>query len=263
MREALSAILAAGNTRLVVVSGRWTQDLPPLLGIDPLPEIWGSHGWERLLPDGSYEHAELDAAARQGIAEARAWVRIAGISRSLRVQAGQHRAALARSGAARDRCRCGYSVLAQWQPLAERSGLDPHQFDGGIELRAPGRTKGFAIQTILAEMGPGAFAAYLGDDKTDEDAFVALSGSGLGALVRDELRDPTAQLWLRPPDELLAFLAFWQRAMHDMSCRPRATAAIRDPFDTQALCYAQRKNSSIVQIIGTATGYIIGAATYI
>jgi trehalose-phosphatase len=46
VREALAAILSAGHTRLVVVTGRATRDLLPLLRLNPGPEIWGSHGWE-------------------------------------------------------------------------------------------------------------------------------------------------------------------------------------------------------------------------
>ena len=37
--EILDAIMEAGYTRVVLVSGRWTQDLLPLLGLKQLPEI--------------------------------------------------------------------------------------------------------------------------------------------------------------------------------------------------------------------------------
>ena len=50
---ALEDIVQAGGTRVVLVSGRPAEDLPPLLPLTQRPEIWGAHGWERLLPDGS------------------------------------------------------------------------------------------------------------------------------------------------------------------------------------------------------------------
>src|SRR5256885_2007083 len=43
------------NTRVVLISGRAATELLFLSGIHPHPEIWGSHGSERLHPDGSYE----------------------------------------------------------------------------------------------------------------------------------------------------------------------------------------------------------------
>jgi trehalose-6-phosphatase len=82
-------------------------------------------------------------------------------------------------------------------------------FDGGLELRAPGKNKGDAVNAILAETGPGVPAAYLGDDQTDEDAFRAIKGKGLAILVRPELRPTLADVWLRPPDELGRFLRDW------------------------------------------------------
>src|SRR5205809_1593737 len=52
--ELLSKIMRH-RTRVVLVSGRAATELVFLSGIHPHPEIWGSHGSERLLPDGSYE----------------------------------------------------------------------------------------------------------------------------------------------------------------------------------------------------------------
>ncbi len=51
--------------------------------------------------------------------------------------------------------------------------------------------------------------AYLGDDRTDEDAFCALQGRGLNVLVRRERRPTAADLWLEPPEDLLWFLRHW------------------------------------------------------
>jgi hypothetical protein len=82
-------------------------------------------------------------------------------------------------------------------------------FDGGLELRAPGKNKGDAVSAILAESGPDFAAAYLGDDQTDENAFRAIKGRGLSILVRPEPRPTMADMWLRPPDELGRFLRDW------------------------------------------------------
>jgi trehalose-6-phosphatase len=62
----------------------------------------------------------------------------------------------------------------------------------------------------LLEQEPGGIpAAYLGDDLTDEDAFVAVGDGGYSILVRNEVRPSCAQFWLCPPEELLTFLDNW------------------------------------------------------
>lgn len=63
------------------------------------------------------------------------------------------------------------------------------------------------LHEILQERGGDAYPAYVGDDVTDEDAFRALAGVGVGILVSDTER-PTAATWrLRDTDEVREFLA--------------------------------------------------------
>jgi trehalose-phosphatase len=82
-------------------------------------------------------------------------------------------------------------------------------FDGGLELRSIDRTKGTAVAEMLEQEPDGIMAAYLGDDLTDEDAFVAVGDRGYSILVRNEVRPSCAQFWLCPPAELLKFLDDW------------------------------------------------------
>jgi len=206
--ERLDAIMADRRTRLVLISGRWTRDLLPLLTLQRRPEIWGSHGWEQLKPDGGYAVAPIREDTLRRLLEADELERrIEALGgRCERKPAGfavhwrglpTERIAEIRSG-----------VFEKWMEDALHRSLVWHDFDGGIELRAPGRTKGYVVDTLLAEE-PDAPAAYLGDDNTDEDAFRAIKGRGLGVLVRPEFRPTEADLWLRPPDELLDFLGHW------------------------------------------------------
>lgn len=64
---------------MVLITGRWTKDLIPLLGLQQPPEIWGSHGWERLKLDGTYEIAKLDEHFLEGLVEADAWIEEMGL----------------------------------------------------------------------------------------------------------------------------------------------------------------------------------------
>jgi len=208
VRELLAAILATGKTRLVVVTGRPCHDLVRLLGIDPHPEIWGCHGWEQLRPDGTRELGRISPAARDALEQSRRWAETAGFARCCEIKpvsTAIHWRGLPESVAHDLRRR----ALAAWQPLAEAGGLQLHDFDGGLELRVPGRDKGTAVRRILDDTAADSAIAYLGDDLTDEDAFRVLSGRALTVLVRNEPRPTAAAFWLRPPEELIAFLQSW------------------------------------------------------
>jgi trehalose-phosphatase len=226
VRERLDALQDAGCCRLVLVTGRECAALLGLLGLSRPPEVWGSHGGERLFPDGRRESLAPDAAQAAGLDEARRQVRDLGLEASLEAKPGClafHLRALA-PAAARD---ARQQVAAAWSGLAGAAGLALHAFDGGLELRLPGADKGRALRTILEETPPGAAVFYLGDDLTDEDAFSALGERGVGVLVRPEPRASRAAWRLKPPDELLAFLDAFRLACLPASL-PCSPASGRD-----------------------------------
>ena len=99
-------------------------------------------------------------------------------------------------------------------PHTFHTGLLVADFEGGVELRLRSANKGDVVRTVLNEVSPDVPMAYLGDDKTDEEAFRVLNGRGLTVLVRPKHRFTAAQTWLRPPEELVHFLTTWIR-----SCR--------------------------------------------
>jgi trehalose 6-phosphate phosphatase len=209
--EVLSELLETGSTRIVLISGRAAQDLVPLLGLERLPEIWASHGWEHLMPDGTCEMLTMEESARRGLADALDWVRDSG----LMPYCEQKPASLALHWRGLPAVVAGEiraKAAKQWSSLVQGRGLTLHEFDGGIELRVEGRDKGDAVATILSEMGDDAVLAYLGDDLTDEDAFRTLKGKGLSVLVRPEFRPTDADVWLQPPEELIEFLTSWTDA---------------------------------------------------
>ncbi|GBE14547.1 MAG TPA: trehalose-phosphatase [Proteobacteria bacterium] len=208
VREVLEKILESGGCRVVLISGRWTKDLPPLLGLKKLPEIWGSHGLERFFPNGHYEVAALSDKEVRGLAEAKDLVNKAGLGHHSEQKPGclaLHWRGLDEN--ARDRLIS--RIEDKLAPLARKTGLVLKEFDGGLELRSPGRNKGDAVRTVLSEEGLETVCAYLGDDLTDEDAFKAVEGRGLGILVRKQWRSTAAAAWLKPPEELIRFLERW------------------------------------------------------
>jgi trehalose 6-phosphate phosphatase len=208
----LDAIIETGQTRLVIVSGRWIKSLVPLLDLKTMPEIWGSYGWERSLPSGDYSTAPVQASAFEALATAEQWV--ADIERlGARCERKPTSLAVHWRNVPNDRViEIHNRILEKWTALAAQQDLGWHDFDGGIEFRARGWNKGEVVRSILAESGQQAICAYLGDDVEDERAFKVMPDSGLSVLVREQFRPTVADLWIQPPQEICEFLTRWQEA---------------------------------------------------
>jgi len=208
IREVLNRIMHVPDIRLVIITGRWTKDLIPLLRLEKQPEIWGSHGLERLQTDGTYEIDSMEEQHLDGLVAADEWIEELGLSSRCEKKPG----CLAIHWRGLDEKtlkELRNLVEPKWSNLAQAWQLSLQEFDGGLELRVPGRDKGDAVGAILAEVNQDAVTAYLGDDLTDAAAFRAIKGKGIGILVREELRPTAADLWIKPPEELLTFLSGW------------------------------------------------------
>ncbi len=206
--ELLDPIIERPDTRVVIITGRWTKDLIPLLQLKNQPEIWGTHGIERLKPDGTYHIAELDERALQALARVDEWCEANGLEQKCEKKPGSlaiHWRGLDESRIEDIRTKVN-SVLPN---IPDSSRLDLHKFDGGLELRIPSRDKGDAVNTIMNEMPEGTPGVYLGDDLTDEDAFRAIRKWGIGILVRNDFRTTAADVWIKPPDEVKELLKSW------------------------------------------------------
>lgn len=203
----LDRIRNYANTRVVVVTGRRAIEVSKLLGLKRI-EVWGCHGLSRLHASGKYEVAKLDETALNTISEINERLGRQGLGDLLEFKP----AATAVHWRGLDPVKAkqvARKVCAVWSMLDSHGGLDLLEFDGGLEIRLALRNKGNAVRAILAEMGNDPAIAYLGDDQTDEDAFEALRGRGLGVLVRGEYRPTIADVWIQPPEEVIAFLEDW------------------------------------------------------
>ena len=205
----IERIVSGEGTRIVIVSGRPADEVPPLLCLSKAPEIWGSHGWERLLPDGRRVVEQPDSAARGALAAAVERVADllqdgARLERKL-ASVALHWRGLPERTVEDLKARAGRA----WQGLAAEGVVEILTFDGGLELRSVGCNKQYAVKAVLSETPQEHAIAYLGDDITDEDAFRAVKPRGLGVLVRTAFRETEADVWLKPPQELVEFMRHW------------------------------------------------------
>ena len=205
--EIIKRILKMGKARVVIVTGRRVADLEPLLELHHELEIWGSHGWERRTVDGQYWIEKLSSSAFSALESA--WVRAwAAIPAGVRMERKAASIALHWRGLpARDTQQVHEAIAQAWTHLSP--DLVQLPFDHGLELRLRECTKARAVNSVLGEMPVDTVTAYLGDDLTDEDGFKAIQSRGLAVLIRPQLRETAADLWLTPPDELLEFLNRW------------------------------------------------------
>ncbi len=210
--ELLDCIMSTCKTRVALVSGRSAREIPELLGITPHPEIWGVHGMERLTVDETYSSIPVSREIETLLAELEDWIDQQGLGTFTESKPGGALAVHWRGLGANEAEEVRANAYRLLWPFAQRAGLFLEEFDGGLELRPRNRSKADAVHTILSEMNGIPAVAYLGDDTTDEDAFRYLSGRGLTVLVRPTYRFTAAQVWLRPPEDVIQFLSDWIRA---------------------------------------------------
>jgi trehalose-phosphatase len=208
VRGLIGRIMDSGRTKAVIVTGRTIVDLMSVIDLDDLPEIWGSHGWERRRRDGSYEIWPADEKHLRGLGEAKTIL----VKSDLMEYCEEKPRSVAIHWRGLDQAqillleRFADGTLAR---ITKRFELERRDFDGGAEIRIPGRSKGDVVRTMIEESGDGSFLVYLGDDLTDEDAFSAIKGRGAGILVGQKKRPSKAEFFIKPPDDLLDFLENW------------------------------------------------------
>jgi trehalose-phosphatase len=199
---------------MAVITGRPAHEIAPLLGLDPPLEVWGLHGAERLYPDGRRELEQAPPDTQARLEELKEKLRrdaLGGLFEDKANGAVMHWRGKPHKVAERIERR----TRALFEPLAKLDGLSMLDFEAGIELRV-GRDKGGAVAAILEEESPKSPVAFLGDDLSDETAFRvirSLGERGFSALVRTALRQTEAEVWLRPPQEVVSFFVRWAKTL--------------------------------------------------
>jgi trehalose 6-phosphate phosphatase len=204
----LENIAQSSRTKVIIISGRPIVELRALLAPMNNLEMWGTHGLERQLSNGSYSCVPINEEDVAVLAKAQEWIVAAGLLSRAEIKLGG--IAIHWRGLSPAEAKSVQSLtLDGWTKIVEQSRLKLLQFEWGLELRVSYPDKGDAVTSILADLEPRAPVAYLGDDLTDEDAFRVLNGHGLSVLVKDTYRDTNADTWIRPPRELIDLLERW------------------------------------------------------
>jgi trehalose-phosphatase len=203
MRAAI--VKLAECCHVAIVTGRGLGDARAMVGVDLI--YAASHGFELQFPGEPakpYAAADTYHAAIEETAET-AEARADGI-KGLMVERKPFSTAIHfRQTPADDlpKVEALLDVLAQQHPtLRTLRGKKVCEFQPRIDW-----DKGRAVLLLADRLGVARRGLlYIGDDVTDEDAFRAIAGEGIGVLVCDEPRETAARYHLRDPDEVRVFL---------------------------------------------------------
>ncbi len=193
---------------VAVISGRDLNDIRRLVGIEGI-HYAGSHGFEIQGPDGQPLDAELAAAHLSALdrAEEELRRRLEGVpgvllERKRYTLAVHYR--LVEPGRYREIETAVAAVAAASPELRRTEGKKVFELRPALDW-----DKGKALKRLAAVLGlrrTSDFPIFIGDDRTDEDAFREMRDWGVGILVRDADVPTWAQFALDSPGEVTEFL---------------------------------------------------------
>jgi len=200
---------------VAVVSGRDVDDVRAKIGLEALVYV-GSHGFDIESPDGRAGPQQGGAEHRPALdaAEAALRERLASLP-GLLLERKRFSLAVHSRQVAEEReseiANAVEDVLAEQPCLAVVRGKKVFELRPAVDWH-----KGKAVLWLLQFLGTDAqeiLPIYIGDDITDEDAFQALQGRGLGIVVGDGVsaessRVSFAAYALAGPRQVRAFLEF-------------------------------------------------------
>ncbi len=199
----------AARVPLAIVSGRGLSDVRDMVGVDGLT-YGGSHGFEIDRPGGRhFEHegavavlSDLDAAQRELEAGA---VGLAGVRVERKRFAIAVHTRLATGDDVRQKAgELTTHVAAQHPTLTETGGKEIHELRPNVDW-----DKGAALAYLLELMPGSPTPLYVGDDLTDEDAFLRariIGGIGIRVGEVGSGADTWADYLLDGPEQTIALL---------------------------------------------------------
>jgi trehalose-phosphatase len=225
----LEALNALQNVWVVIVSGRAMADLREKLPVVNVSMV-ASHGGEWFLPDHEYNRERLDPhiASRFAVIEEK-------LRRRLQEWPGCLLEVKPFGLAVHYRCASNHTsrsivheIVSVATPVIEDGSAELVNGDAVVEIRAAGINKGKAVQKLLSLAEDRCLPVYVGDDRSDEDAFRTLRGLGVTIRVGREDNPTEAEYTTNDTDAVRTLLKRCLRAWTKSSGR---THRLRELLD--------------------------------
>jgi trehalose-phosphatase len=208
LTEATRAVLRRLATKIpvAILSGRELNDVRQRVGIDGI-NYAGSHGFDIAGPRGLRRQEAREFLPALDEAEKELREKLDGIARALIERKCFSIAVHYRNVNENDFLkleRVVIEIAARHRKLRRIDGKKVYELLPNIDW-----DKGKAALWLLEKLGlehPDACPIYIGDDRTDEDAFRALEKRGIGILVSEQPRSTAARYALKDPAEVERFL---------------------------------------------------------
>jgi trehalose-phosphatase len=211
--EALRALVLDPKCTVAIISGRAVKDLEKMLSVKGL-SLAGLHGLEIRFSDGRNFIWEKSKETETAIKEIkRKTIRELGCEGGLHIEDKRLTLALHYRLLPREKVQ---EVTKRFIEITEehlsKNDLEIMRGVKVLEVRPRGWHKGKALGEFFKRFLPGdkkILPLYVGDDLTDEDAFLYLKGWGITVCVlRDPYKPTAAKYHLIDTSEVLEFLSW-------------------------------------------------------
>jgi alpha,alpha-trehalase len=204
MRQALQALVPQAS--VAILSGRDLDDVRQRVNIGAIVYA-GSHGFDIAGPRGLHKEMATEFLPRLDMVEKELGKQLAGIAGAHVERKRFSIAAHYRNVSESDLPKVEEAVsevATRHRELRKMEGKRVYELLPDIDW-----DKGKAVLWLLENLGlerAKVRPIYIGDDRTDEDAFHALEKSGVGILVSEQPRPTAASYSLKDPAEVERFL---------------------------------------------------------
>ena len=203
-RQVLEAL--ARHATVAILSGRDLDDVRRRVEIDGIIYV-GSHGFDIVGPQGLRKQVATEFLPVLDVAEKELRSKLAGIAGALverkRFSIAAHYRLADQNGVI-EITRAMNEVAMRHRELRMVPGKKLYELQPDI-----GWDKGKALIWLMETLDleqPNVLVLYIGDDRTDEDAFRALGHRGTSIIVIDQPRPTAARYALQNPGEVERFL---------------------------------------------------------
>lgn len=202
-RKLLEKLAEKPTCKLGIVSGRRLDDVRSRVGLEGIYYA-GNHGLEMVGPGLNYRHQEAErlvdaihSIAKKLQEDLNSIEGVIVEYKVLTLSVHYRLTPLEKIGVVEEKV---FKEVSRWQKIEVSKGKKVLEVKPQVNWN-----KGKVAEFLIREVAPESLPIYIGDDKTDEDAFLQLK-DGITVLVAETPTQTNAKYYLRNPKEVQDFI---------------------------------------------------------